>query len=237
MAPGPGGFSRAWRAAGGGPGDQHFEFNFGGGGAAGGAASIRATFSPICSAARRRRAAAAARRGDDVVATADRAARNRGQGGSARVVLPSGRTLEVKIPAGVEDGKQIRLRGQGQPGPRGRRARRRAGDRENRAASVFSVEGRDLRLDLPVTLYEAALGAKVEAPTLGGKVELTMPPGSNGGRVLRLRGKGLPAADGKPAGDLYVSLKIMLPEEPDAEFEALMTKWRDKKPYDPRKGF
>ncbi len=88
-----------------------------------------------------------------------------------------------------------------------------------------------------MTLYEATLGAKVGAPTLSGKVELSIPPASNGGRVLRLRGKGLPAGDGKPAGDLYVSLKLMAPETSDADYEALMTKWRDKKPYDPRKGF
>ena len=68
------------------------------------------------------------------------------------------------------------------------------------------------------TPYEAALGAKVQTPTLDGKVELAVPPGSNGGRVLRLRGKGLPQTESKPAGDLYVTLKIMLPEEPDAEF-------------------
>ena len=63
-----------------------------------------------------------------------------------------------------------------------------------------------------------------------------MPAGSNGGRTLRLRGKGLPASDGKPAGDLYVALKLMAPDATDSEYEALMTKWRDKKPYDPRKG-
>jgi DnaJ-class molecular chaperone len=73
----------------------------------------------------------------------------------------------------------------------------------------FKLDGRDLRLDLPVAIYEAALGAKVQTPTLDGKVELAVPAGSNGGRVLRLRGKGLPASDSKPAGDLYVALKII----------------------------
>ena len=76
----------------------------------------------------------------------------------------------------------------------------------------FRVEGRDLRLDLPVTLYEAVLGTKVNAPTLEGTVELTVPPGSNGGRTLRLRGKGLPRPNGS-SGDLLVSLKIVLPDE------------------------
>jgi DnaJ-class molecular chaperone len=137
----------------------------------------------------------------------------------------------------MDDGQQIRLRGQGHPGPVGGEA----GDALITVKILphphFRVEGRDLRLDLPVTLYEATLGAKVATPTLAGKVELSVPPGSNGGRILRLRGKGLPAVDGKPAGDLYVSLKLMAPDAPDADYEALMAKWRDNKPYDPRKGF
>jgi DnaJ-class molecular chaperone len=99
----------------------------------------------------------------------------------------------------------------------------------------FRVEGNDLRLELPVTLYEAVLGAKVNAPTLDGAVELTVPPGSNGGRTLRLRGKGLPNPQGS-AGDLLVSLKIVLPDETDAELVSLMRKWETQKPYNPRSG-
>lgn len=150
--------------------------------------------------------------------------------------MPSGRTLDVSIPAGVEDGQQIRLRGLGQAGPVGAEPGDALVTVRIAPHPHFRVEGRDLRLDLPVTLYEATLGARVPVPTLTGTVELAVPPGSNGGRVLRLRGKGLPAADSKPAGDLYVSLKVMLPEALDADFEALMKKWRDGKPYDPRKG-
>ncbi len=75
----------------------------------------------------------------------------------------------------------------------------------------------------------------MQTPTLDGKVELAVPAGSNGGRVLRLRGKGLPATESKPAGDLYVALKIMLPEEPDAEFEARMRELRERHHYDPRR--
>jgi len=97
------------------------------------------------------------------------------------------------------------------------------------------VDGRDLRLDLPVTLYEAVLGGKVEAPTLQGNVELTIPKHSNGGRTLRLRGKGLPASGGKPAGDLLVTLRIVLPDGADAELEKLAQRLRDEKQYDPRK--
>jgi DnaJ-class molecular chaperone len=233
---GPGGFSRGWRQAGGGPGEQHFEFNFGGGGpgaGAGGGGGFEDLFSDLFGG--RRRAQATPTRGDDVVATATVPLETAVKGGSARVLVPSGRTLEVKIPAGVEDSQQIRLRGQGAPGVRG-------GEPGDAIVTVkiaphpyFKLDGRDLRLDLPVAIYEAALGAKVQTPTLDGKVELALPPGSNGGRTLRLRGKGLPASEAKPAGDLYVTLKLMLPEEPDAEFEARMRDLRDRHHYDPRR--
>jgi len=223
---------------GGGPGGPHFDFNFGGAGARGGGFDAADIFSELFGGAAAKRAGGAAppRRGADVVATANVPLETAVLGGAARVVLPSGRTLDVQIPAGVEDGKQIRLRGQGQPGPVGAEPGDALITIKIAPHPRFRIDGRDLRLDLPVTLYEAALGGKISAPTLDGKVELSVPPGSNGGRVLRLRGKGLPAGDGKPAGDLYVTLKLMTPEAPDPEFDALMTKWRDQKPYDPRKG-
>jgi len=231
---GPGGFARGF---GGGPGGggHHFEHGFGGPDGAG-----RPGFDPsdIFSelfGGRRGRAGAAQKRGEDMAATASVPLETIAHGGVTRVVLPNGRTLEVKIPAGVEDSKQIRLRGQGHPSPV---AGGEPGDAlvtvKIAAHPQFRIDGRDLRLDLPVALYEAALGAKIAAPTLDGKVELTIPPGSNGGRTLRLRGKGLPATEGKAAGDLYVTLKLMLPDAVDAEFEAAMRKWREAKPYDPR---
>ncbi len=115
-------------------------------------------------------------------------------GTKTRVRLPTDRTLEVSVPAGIEDGKQIRLKGQGHPSPFG-------GEPGDALVTVkiakhayLRVDGRDLRLDLPLTLYEAVLGAKVNVPTLDGMVELNVPAGSNGGRTLRLRGKGLPNA-------------------------------------------
>jgi DnaJ-class molecular chaperone len=100
---------------------------------------------------------------------------------------------------------------------------------------LFRVDGRDLRLDLPVTIYEAALGGSVQAPTLDGFVEMSIPPGSVG-KTLRLRGKGLPQVGKKPAGDLFVTPRVALPETMDAEFEAIMRRWRAERPYDPRKG-
>jgi DnaJ-class molecular chaperone len=234
-AGGPGGFSRGWRAGSGPGGEQHFEFNFGGGqsGAGAGGRGFE-DFFDLFGGGRRRGGGPRPARGEDIAATATVPLETIGKGGAARVILPAGRTVEVKIPAGVEDGQQIRLRGQGQPGQGGGEAGDAIVTVRVAAHPWFRLDGRDLRLDLPVTIYEAALGAKIATPTLDGKVELAVPPGSNGGRVLRLRGKGLPAADGKPAGDLYVTLKLMLPETAGPGFEARMRELRDAEPYDPR---
>ncbi len=153
-------------------------------------------------------------------------------GATQRIRLPSGKDVEVKIPAGISNGQQIRLRGQGMAGPSGA-----AGDLLITLSiaphPTFTLDGADIRLDLPVTLYEAALGAKVRVPTLDRAVELTIPPGTSGGRTFRLKGKGFPAKEG--AGDLLATVRIVLPEKADADFEALMKKWRTEKPYDPRK--
>ena len=98
---------------------------------------------------------------------------------------------------------------------------------------VFTLEGLDIRLDLPITLYEAALGAKVRVPTLDKPVEIAIPPSTSSGRTFRLKGKGFPAKSGR--GDLLATVRIVLPEKSDPELEALMKKWRSEKPYDPRK--
>ncbi len=154
------------------------------------------------------------------------------KGSKARVHLPTGKDIEVKIPAGIASGQTIRLKGQGWPSATGK-----AGDAlitVNVAPHpLFTPDGADLRLDLPITLYEAALGGKVRVPTLDGAVELAIPPGTNSGRTFRLKGKGLKAKSG--TGDLLATVRIVLPEGADEEFEELMKKWRDAKPYDPRK--
>ncbi|MFM8859983.1 MAG: DnaJ C-terminal domain-containing protein [Methylocystis sp.] len=225
---GPGGFSQAWRQNGAPGGEQHFEFNFGGN-RGGGFEDFFDLFG-----GGRRRGKAEAQRGEDVSATATVTLETLAKGGPVRVILPNGRTLEVKVPAGVEDGKQIRLRGQGQTGLGGNQPGDAIITIKLAPHPYFKVEGRDLKLELPITLYEAALGAKVAAPTLDGKVELAIPAGSNGGRALRLRGKGLPAADGKTAGDLYVVLRPVLPEVQEPGFLAQMREMKERHPYDPR---
>src|ERR1700728_1793383 len=148
-----------------------------------------------------------------------------------RVRLPTGKELNVKIPAGVVAGQQIRLKGQGETAQG-----HPPGDLLITVSIAthpfFKVEGSDLRLDLPIALYEAVLGGKVRGPTLGSAVELSIPKNTSSGRTFRLKGKGLPKAGG--SGDLLVTTRIMLPDGNDAELESLMQKWRDAHPYNPR---
>jgi DnaJ-class molecular chaperone len=171
-------------------------------------------------------------RGADVSAALTITLPEAANGASKRIHLPNGKEVDVKIPAGLSEGQQIRLKGQGMAGPDGA-----AGDLLITVSiaphPVFKLDGVDLRLDLPITLYEAVLGAKVRVPTLDGAVELAIPPGTNSGRTFRLKGKGVPAKQG--AGDLFATVRIMLPERTDPDFEELMRKWRDSKPYDPRR--
>ncbi len=153
------------------------------------------------------------------------------RGGDKRVRLPTGRELNVKIPPGVTAGQQIRLKGQGdtaQGHP--------PGDLLITISIAphpfFKVDGNDLRIDLPITLYEAVLGGKVRVPTLGSAVELSIPKNTSSGRTFRLKGKGLSKAGA--VGDLYVTTRIILPDGNDAELEALMQTWRERNPYNPR---
>jgi DnaJ-class molecular chaperone len=154
------------------------------------------------------------------------------KGGDKRVRLPSGKELNVKVPAGVIEGQQIRLRGQGETAQG-----HPPGDLlitvHIAPHPYFKVDGSDIRLDLPITLYEAVLGGKVRVPTLGGAVELSIPKNTSSGRTFRLKGKGLPKQGGA-TGDLFVTARIMLPDGNDADLEALMQKWRDGHPYNPR---
>jgi len=170
-------------------------------------------------------------RGQDIAAALTITLEEAAEGVTKRLRLPTGKDVEVKIPAGLTDGRQIRLKGQGLPGHGGP-----AGDALISVAiaphPLFKTEGANLRLELPITLYEAVLGTKVRVPTLEGAVELAVPPGANAGRTFRLKGKGLPIRGGR--GDLFVTVRIVLPDRPDPELEEMMRRWRDAKPYDPR---
>jgi DnaJ-class molecular chaperone len=153
------------------------------------------------------------------------------KGGTKRVGLPSGKEVDVKFPAGLAEGRQIRLKGRGSAGNAG------PGDVliTIRIAPhpLFKLDGADLRLELPITLYEAVLGGKVRVPTLDGAVDLAIPPGISSARTFRIPGRGMPAE--AKTGDLYVTLRITLPDKADHRLDELMREWRDKKPYNPRR--
>lgn len=149
------------------------------------------------------------------------------------VNLPHGGALEVKIPPGIEEGQILRLRGKGAPSP-GEGA---SGDAlveiTIQPHKFFRREGDNIHLDLPITITEAALGADVRAPTPSGSVMLKVPKGSNTGTLLRLKGKGVQRPNAP--GDAFVRLKVMMPETPDAELDAFLTKWKPASTYDPRR--
>ena len=177
-----------------------------------------------------------ARRGEDFDLAVTVSFSEAALGATRRVTLPDGRDLDVRIPTGLKDGQQIRLKGQGAPGANGGPAGDVLLTVSVAAHPYFVRDGNDLRLDLPITLKEAVLGGKVTVPTLDGQVALTVPPNSNSGAVLRLKGKGVPArgssSGGEAAGDLYVRLVISLPDKPDAALKDFVSQWQTD--YDPR---
>jgi DnaJ-class molecular chaperone len=165
------------------------------------------------------------RRGQDVRYHLDLSFLDAVNGGKQSIVLPDGTTLEVNIPPGTRDGQILRLRGKGRPA---------AGDGQPGDALIeisvkphpyFTRKGDDIYLDLPISLKEAVLGAKIKVPTPGGAVTVGVPKWSNTGRVLRLKGRGVPRADGSK-GDEYVTLKLMLPQKPDPKLEAFVAEWQ-----------
>lgn len=141
------------------------------------------------------------------------------------------RTVNVSIPRGIVEGQRIRLAGQGGAGFGGGPAGDLFLEVEFEPHALFHVDGRDIHVELPVTPWEAALGARVKAPTLGGMVELSIPPDSQSGRRLRLGGRGLP---GKVAGDQYVTLRIVTPPAHDDERRDFYRRMAAAMPYDPR---
>jgi len=150
--------------------------------------------------------------------------------GKTQVTLPSGKTVNVTLPKGVVEGEKIRLKGQGQPGENGGPAGEALVEILMKPHKLFEVRGNDLHLDLPLTLYEAVLGAKVRTPTLSGAVNLTIPANASSGKTMRLKGKGLPTKTGGH-GDLLVKLQIVMPPHGDDELDTLMKAWKEITPY------
>jgi DnaJ-class molecular chaperone len=165
------------------------------------------------------------RRGQDVRYHLDLSFLDAINGGRQSIVLPDGTTLDVNIPPGTRDGQILRLKGKGRPG---------LGDGPPGDALIeisvlphpyFTRKGDDIYLDLPISLKEAVLGAKVKMPTPNGAVTAAVPKWSSTGRILRLKGRGVPRPDGS-RGDEYVTLKLVLPQKPDPQLEAFVTQWQ-----------
>jgi DnaJ-class molecular chaperone len=169
-------------------------------------------------------------KGQDVRATLDISLEDAIAGTTRRIQFSDGRMLDVAIPKGASEGQVIRLKGQGAPGRGGQ-----AGDAlielKITPHPVFKRDGADLTMDLPVSVPDAVLGGKIQVPTPEGAVMMTIPKGSNSGKILRLKGRG--AYAGGKRGDLLAKLAVTLPETPDDELIRFATEWRDKRPYKP----
>jgi DnaJ-class molecular chaperone len=154
------------------------------------------------------------------------------KGGKKRIAFSDGRAIDVTIPKGAQDGQTLRLKGQGSPGRSG------PGDAFIELSiaphPIYRREGETLVMDVPVTVYDAVLGGKAEAPTPDGPVTLTIPKGSNSGTRLRLKGRGMTDAQGR-RGDLFARLVVTLPETPDPELEAFVEAWKATRPYAPKR--
>lgn len=173
-------------------------------------------------------------RGADVSYTLQADFLEAARGATKRITLPDGRVLDVTIPEGVADGQTIRLKGQGGPAM----GDARPGDAliEIRVAphAGFTRKGFDILVDLPVSLPEAVQGAKITVPTVHGAVTMTVPKGANSGDTLRLKSKGVYDRKKRRHGDQYVTLKVMLPDPPDAELKRFVEAWAKTHPYKAR---
>ena len=155
------------------------------------------------------------------------------QGAKKRITLPDGGTLDVSLPAGVTEGQVLRLKGKGTPGMGGGEAGDALVEISVRPHPVFTRDGNDILIEIPITFDEAVLGGKVKVPTISGRVFATVPPGSNTGQTLRLKGRGVKTKAN--SGDQLVKLNVVMPDRVDEELKAFAEEWRGKHPYNPRR--
>jgi len=155
-------------------------------------------------------------------------------GAKRRVTLPDGSTLDIKVPAGIDNGQKIRLKGKGMPGFK-------EGPKGDAYVTIevaphkfFQRNGRDILLDLPITLDEAILGAKISVPTIHGRIKMNIPAGARNGQTLRLKGKGITAGKNREPGNQLVNLKIIMPKKIDNELRDFIKTWRQKNSYSVR---
>lgn len=158
------------------------------------------------------------------------------KGAAREITLPDGRHLKVTIPEGARDRQTIRLKGQGGPGFGGGHAGDAYVELHVEPHAFFERRDSNIHVTVPVTLREAVLGGPIEVPTIGGPVKLKVPPNSNSGQVLRLRGRGLLDPASGTRGHQFVKLQVVLPKEPDQKLGAFLENWAPERPEDPRKG-
>jgi DnaJ-class molecular chaperone len=195
-------------------------------------------FSGLRGGGRRQTRAQTRAKGEDMRYRLNAAFVDAAKGGKQRITLPNGKTLDVNIPAGVQEGGQIRLRGQGEPGAGGGPAGDVLIDITIAPHPLFVRDGDDIHLSLPISLQEAVLGAKIAVPTIDGPVTLNVAKGANSGSKLRLAGKGCvkstPKGGTATRGDQIVTLQVKLPDKPDAALSAFIKDWVPEHEYDPR---
>jgi len=172
-------------------------------------------------------------RGSDVRYTLEIDFLEAATGAKKRVTMPDGGVLDLTVPEGVSDGQVLRLKGKGSPGPRGSEAGDALVEIKVRPHPHFKRVGDDIALDLPITIDEAVLGAKIEVQTLSGRVQLTIPKGTSSGRVFRLKGKGVRNTMTSHTGDQLVTVRIVLPDTVDDKLAYFMSEWRQSHRYNP----
>ena len=210
-----------------------FSFNFGGAGGP----NVEDLLSGLFGRGRQRAGARTARiKGQDVRYTVRVDFISAAQGVKRRIQLYDGKNIDVTIPPGTTDGQALRLKGQGMSGMGGGAAGDAIVEVKVDTHPYFEMHGKNVELAVPVTLSEAVLGGKIKVPTIHGAVTLTVPAGANTGDRLRLRGKGIPA-EGKTAkaGDQFVTLKVMLPEDEDEKLVEFVREWSMGRDDNPRK--
>jgi DnaJ-class molecular chaperone len=212
--------SRQYAGAGGGPGNGSF---------AGDAFDLGDIFSDLFGSGVGGGRGYSRMRGRDIRFTLDIDFLDAVNGAKRRISLAEGRTLDVAIPAGVESGQVLRLKSQGGPGVQGGPAGDALVELNVRPHAFFRRDGQDVHMDLNISLTEAVDGARIQVPTPGGPVALTIPAGANTGKTLRLKGKGVAGQ-----GDQLVHLHVMLPETPDEDLKKFVKKWSKKDYIPPR---
>jgi DnaJ-class molecular chaperone len=154
-------------------------------------------------------------------------------GSRKRVTMPDGAVLDISVPGGVSDGQVLRLRGKGSSGLRGAEPGDALIEIRVRPHAYFKRADDDIVLEVPITIDEAVLGAKIEVPTISGRVQLTLPKGTSSGRTFRLKGKGVHNTTSGHTGDQLVTVRIVLPETIDDKLAYFLSEWRQKNQYNP----